>query len=89
MIFSFFFQIQGDSAVGILEHKQRHDENFVMIFGSSFKDDCSDDYAYMMLSSIILHMEAGRYICTLSYFKVFLGICHFEFMFHAHGLISI
>jgi hypothetical protein len=45
----------------------------VMIFGSSFKDDCSDDYAYMMLSNIILHMEAGRYICTLSYFKVFIG----------------
>jgi hypothetical protein len=33
-----------------------------MIFGSSFKDDCSDDYAYMMLSNIILHMEAGRCI---------------------------
>jgi hypothetical protein len=73
MIFSLCFQNQGDSAIGILEHKQRHDENFVMIFGSSFKDDCSDDYAYMMLSNIILHMEAGRYICTLSYFKVFIG----------------
>ena len=49
---------QGDSAVGILEKFQK---NVIIIHGSKFKDDCSDDYSYLLLSIIILHMEAGRY----------------------------
>jgi len=50
---------QGDSAIGIILEKFQ--ENVVIIHGSKFKDDCSDDYSYLLLSIIILHMEAGRY----------------------------
>lgn len=49
--------IQGESAIGLVEKFQ---ENVVVIHGSKYKDDCSDDYQYLLLSIIILHMEAGR-----------------------------
>jgi len=58
---------QGDSAIGILEKFQK---NVIIIHGSKFKDDCSDDYSYLLLSIIILHMEAGR--CVSSFIVSFL-----------------
>lgn len=53
---------QGDSAIGILENTPGFRENVVVIHGSKYKDDCGDDYSYLMLSNIILHMEAGQYV---------------------------
>lgn len=52
---------QGDSAIGIVEKFQK---NVIVIHGSKFKDDCSDDYSYLLLSIIILHMEAGRCVSS-------------------------
>jgi len=60
---------QGDSAIGIVEKFQ---ENVIIIHGSKFKDDSSDDYSYLLLSSIILHMEAGR--CVNLYFSFFMSL---------------
>ncbi|KAG0610191.1 hypothetical protein M758_7G045200 [Ceratodon purpureus] len=51
----------GESAIGIVESMLPR-EQFIIVHGSKYKDDCSDDYAYLMLSNIILHMEAGRHI---------------------------
>ena len=61
---------QGESAIGIIEsmlkkeeRKKKEDERkeeLIIVHGSKYKDDCSDDYAYLMLSNIILHMEHGR-----------------------------
>lgn len=53
---------KGDSAVGILEHALHKNEDFAVIHGSNYKDDKSEDYSYLMLSEIILHMEVGRCI---------------------------
>lgn len=35
-------------------------KELIIVHGSKYKDDCSDDYAYLMLSNIILYMEDGR-----------------------------
>jgi hypothetical protein len=50
---------QGESAIGIVD-SMLHREKLIIVHGSKYKDDCNDDYAYLMLSNIILHMEDGR-----------------------------
>lgn len=51
---------QGESGVGIIENMLPRKEKLIIVHGSKYKDDCSDDYAYLILSNIILHMEHGR-----------------------------
>ncbi|KAH7446603.1 hypothetical protein KP509_01G064300 [Ceratopteris richardii] len=53
---------KGDSASNILEHMLQEDENFVVIRGSTYQDDKTEEYCYLMLSDIILYMEMGRHI---------------------------
>lgn len=38
----------------------QHDDNFVVIRGSTYEDDKNEEYCYLMLSDIILFMEMGR-----------------------------
>nr|XP_024402110.1 uncharacterized protein LOC112295119 isoform X3 [Physcomitrium patens] len=52
----------GESCIGIIETMLPLKEKLIIIQGSKFKNDYNDDYAYMMLSNIILHMEHGRHI---------------------------
>lgn len=57
--------LQGDSASSILQHMLQQEEEFAVIHGSTYKDDKNEEYCYLMLSDIILHMEMGRYACYL------------------------
>eukprot|EP00897_Mesotaenium_endlicherianum_P004603 jgi/Mesen1/4170/ME000219S03302 len=53
----------GESGADIMEHFFRDDtEGLTVIHGSHYRNDCSDDYSYSLLSNIILHMETGRRI---------------------------
>ena len=45
----------GDSAIGIL--KQSLEREIIVIYGSRFQADLSEDYNYRILNRIILHME--------------------------------
>lgn len=50
-----------DSAISILEQSLRlHQKDPVIIFGSQFEEDQSEQYSYRILSRIILCMESGR-----------------------------
>ena len=49
---------KGDSAVGILKQiLEDSTQEYVLIYGSRFEEDLSENYSYRILSSIILHME--------------------------------
>lgn len=54
--------LKGDSASGIFTHMMRKEEDFAVIRGSTFEEDKNEEYCYLMLSDIILHMEMGRYV---------------------------
>ncbi|MCO5600108.1 hypothetical protein L7F22_054216 [Adiantum nelumboides] len=53
---------KGDSASSILQHMMQQDDEFAIIQGSSYKDDKNEEYCYLLLGEIILHMEMGRHI---------------------------
>ncbi|OWF52739.1 uncharacterized protein LOC110447384 [Mizuhopecten yessoensis] len=51
---------QGDAVIGKLDQLLKEcGKEYVMMFGSQFEDDLTDDYNYRILSRIILCMEQG------------------------------
>ncbi|KAI5056536.1 hypothetical protein GOP47_0028354 [Adiantum capillus-veneris] len=53
---------KGDSASSIIQHMLQQDDEFAIIRGSTYKDDKNEEYCYLLLGEIILHMEMGRCI---------------------------
>ena len=50
---------KGDSAISILESQLQEKKRVMIIYGSQFEDDLSEEYSYVVLSQIILSMEKG------------------------------